>query len=156
MGELLSLDNIKIESVEDNILIELRQIKLELGRVHYNMQSILIVESQRFRGETQYFSFGSKDYFDFLSGLSNMYFDLKGKTEISSYDYPGNLTITVIERGYFLVEGFFTKQYSINNINSENTYKFKFALNQSYFKRVADKYKGINSENWKDYFDFSR
>ncbi len=155
MGKLISLDDLRIEAVEDNILIEIKQIRKEIGMSHYDMQCILIIENQKFKGSTQYFSFGSTEYFKFLNDLSSMYFDLKGTTEIKSYDYPGNIVISVIDRGYFLIEGAITQYYSINNINTENSYKFKFPINQTYFERIAKKYKGINNDNWQEYYDIS-
>lgn len=155
MGKLVSLGDFKIEAVEDEILIEIKQIKKELGMTHYDVQCILIIENQKFRSNTQYFSFGSTDYFKFLSDLSNMYFALEGKTELKSYDYPGIINISVIDRGYFLIEGEITQQYSINGIQSKNSHKFKFSLNQTYFERIAKKYKGINNSNWEDYFCIS-
>lgn len=32
--------------------------------------------------------------------------------------------------------------------------EFQFGLEPTYLERIARKYKGINLENWKSYFDF--
>jgi hypothetical protein len=153
MSKLVDLQGIRIQSKEDNILVEIKQLRKELGMTAYDMLYILVIKNQKFKCETEYFMFGSSEYWKFLNDISRMYYDLKGETNLKSYDYPGFLKVSVNERGYFEFEGEVTQYYSINSINSENKFYFKFALNQTYFESIARRYKGINGDNWKEYFD---
>lgn len=117
------------------------------------MSCIFIVENQKFRSYTDCFSFGSFEYFKFLNDLSKMYKSLSGSAKLESYDYPASINILVNERGYFVVEGKIEKTYSINGVEAKNSHNFQLSFDQTYLERLSKKYMGINSDNWKKYFN---